>query len=317
MKMNEKPYVNYIPDMDSQSKAAKEFIQYYTTLRTSLEEPDCTLEEDRRLFEKWGDLGAEPREVDYIEFDADGVTCMWALPKERSDDRILICCHGGGYTYGSMYSHRKAYAHMAKKIGCRGLLVNYRNTPENKWPAPLEDVVTVYKWLLKSGYKPEHIAITGDSCGGALSVSTTLTILEEGLPMLAAVMPICPWFDLMGTTPRYETNDKDALNPRSSIQAYGNVLKNAGTDIEDPHLAPMYLKTMKGFPPVYIQVGGDENMVDEAVIVADTAHDSGVDVRVDIVGHMQHGFHQLAGNCKDADAAIERYAEWVRPLLGL
>ncbi|MGO5159761.1 MULTISPECIES: hypothetical protein [unclassified Bilifractor] len=58
-------------------------------------------------------------------------------------------------------------------------------------------------------------------------------------------------------------------------------------------------------------------MVDEAVIVADTAHDSGVDIRVDIVGHMQHGFHQLAGNCKDADAAIERYAEWVRPLLGL
>ena len=94
MKMNEKSYVNHIPDMDSQSKAAKEFIQYYTTLRTSLEEPDCTLEEGRRLFEKWGDLGAEPREVDYIEFDADGVTCMWALPKERSDDRILICCHG-------------------------------------------------------------------------------------------------------------------------------------------------------------------------------------------------------------------------------
>ena len=315
--MNDKTYVNYISDLDSNCNAAKEFIEYYNTLRTTLEKPDCTLEEGRRLFEKWGDLAAEPREVDYIEFDADGILCMWVLPKKRTDDRVLMCCHGGGYTYGSIYSHRKAYAHMAKQIGCRGLLINYRNTPENKWPAPLEDVVKVYEWLLKNGYKPQHIAITGDSCGGALSVSTALTILEKKLPMLAAVMPICPWFDLMGTTPKYETNDKDALNPKKSIQAYGNVLKNAGTDIKDPHLAPMYLKSMAGFPPIYIQVGGDENMEDEAIIFADTAYKTGANIRVDVVGHMQHGFHQLAGNCKDADEAILRFANWVKPLLGL
>ena len=315
--MHERPYVNYIPDMDSQSKASQDFTNYYINLCEAMSAPDYVMEEGRRLFEKWGDCAAEPRGVDYIEFEADGVTCMWTLPKNCSEDRVLLCCHGGGYTYGSMYSHRKAYAHMAKQIGCKGLLVNYRNTPENKWPAPLEDVVKVYKWLLDQGYKPEHIAITGDSCGGALSVSATLTILEQKLPKPAAVMPICPWFDLEATTPIYDTNDKDVLNPREAIIAFGNVLKDAGEDIHDPHLAPMYLKDMTGFPPVYMQVGGYENFVDETVIVADTAHASGVDVKVDVVGHMQHSFHQLAGNCKDADAAIQRFADWVKPLLGL
>lgn len=312
-------YIHVIEDLDSKSTASREFVQYYKDMCKAFEDSELGLEGGRRIFSKWGDYGSEPGKVDYVEVDADGVSCMWLIPKESIDDRVIICCHGGGYTYGSMFSHRKAYAHQVKEAGCIGILVNYRNTPEYDWPAPLEDVVTVYQWLLEKGYKPEHIAITGDSCGGALSLSVPLTLKERNLPMLAASMPICPWCDLMATTPIYDYNEKDVLNSKGLVQGCGIILKDAGHDITDPHLAPMYLSVedMKGFPPTYIQVGGCENFVDEAKVVAATAKEAGVDIRLDIVGAMQHSFNQIAGGCMDADRALQRYANWLRPILDM
>lgn len=313
----DKPFVTMVPAVDSQSPASKDFTQYYIDLCAALAEPDVTLEEGRRWFNRWGDYGFEPTGVSYNLDDLNGVTCMWADSEGCDQDRVLLCVHGGGYTYGSMYSHRKGYATLAKALGIRGLLVNYRNTPESDWPAPSDDVLAVYKELLKRGYKPEHIAVTGDSCGGAMSITLALRIREEGLPMLACIMPISPWCDLEATFPIYDTNDKDVLNPKEAIIAFGDVLKNAGIDVRDPHLAPMYIEDMTGFAPMYITVGGYENFVDEDVYVGDIAYRSGVEVKVDIVAEMQHSFQQICGGCKDADDQIARFAAWARPKLGL
>ena len=160
------------------------------------ENPEMPLDELRRMFEHWGDVTAEPGGVDYIEVEAGGVPAMWATPKGAREDRVLLCSHGGGYVTGSMYTHRKVYGHFAKAIGCRALIVHYGRAPENVHPGPVDDMVRAYEWLLRADIRPEHIALTGDSAGGGLAVTTLLRARERGLPLPAASMPLSPWLDM-------------------------------------------------------------------------------------------------------------------------
>ncbi|WP_431216102.1 alpha/beta hydrolase [Puia sp. P3] len=95
-----------------------------------------------------------------------------------------------------MYTHRKLFAHFAKAIGCRALILQYRLAPEHPYPAQLEDAVKSYSWLLDQGIKAKHIAFVGDSAGGNLCVTTMLAARDRGLPLPAAAMPISPWYDM-------------------------------------------------------------------------------------------------------------------------
>ncbi len=181
--------------------------------------PEMPLDELRLMFEHWGDVTAEPGGVDYIEANADGVPALWAVPKGCAEDRVLLCMHGGGYVTASMYTHRKVYGHLAKAIGCRALIPHYRRAPEHVHPAPVDDAVTAYRWLLDQGVEPGHIALTGDSAGGALAVTTLLRARERNLPMPAATMPLSPWVDMEITGETLVSNrEKDAIVQREVVE---------------------------------------------------------------------------------------------------
>ena len=184
--------------------------------------PEMPLDELRHMLEKWDSITGEPGGVDYIETDAGEVAAMWAAPKNCTQDRVLLCAHGGGYVLGSMYTHRKTYAHVAKATGCRALIVDYRRAPENVHPGPVNDMVRSYKWLLDQGIRPNHVAIIGDSAGGGLAVTTILRAREQGLPPPAATMPLSPWLDMDATGETFETNAaKDLIVTRDLIPGYG------------------------------------------------------------------------------------------------
>ena len=102
--------------------------------------PEMPLDEMRLMLEQWGNITGEPRGVDYIETSAGEVPALWAAPKNCAEDRVLLCAHGGGYVAASMYTHRKTYGHVAKAIGCRALIVDYRRAPENVHPGPVNDM---------------------------------------------------------------------------------------------------------------------------------------------------------------------------------
>ena len=123
------------------------------------------------------------------------------FPKECAEDRVLLCLHGGGYVTASMYTHRKVYGHLAKAVGCRALILHYRRAPEHVHPAPVDDAVTL-PVAARPGIAPGHIALTGDSAGGALAVTTLLRARERNLPMPAATMPLSPWVDMEITARR-------------------------------------------------------------------------------------------------------------------
>ena len=191
------------------------------------------------MFEHWGDVTAEPGGVDYVEVTAGGVPALWATPKGCAQDRVLLCTHGGGYVTGSMYTHRKVYGHFAKAIGCRALIVHYRRAPEHVHPGPVDDVVASYRWLLDQGVKPQHIALTGDSAGGGLAITSLLRAREQGLPMPAATMPLSPWVDMEASGESFASNgEKDVLVSRDIIKVMAGTFLGEGGNPKDPLASP-------------------------------------------------------------------------------
>ena len=279
--------------------------------------PEMPLDEMRLMFEHAGDVTAEPGGVDYLETDAAGVPALWAVPKGCAEDRALLCLHGGGYVVCSMYSHRKVYGHLAKAIGCRALIPHYRRAPEHVHPAPVDDAATAYGWLIERGIMPGHIALTGDSAGGALAVTTLLRARQRNLPMPAATMPLSPWVDMEITGETLVSNrEKDVLVQKEIVEGLAATFLGEGGNRKDPLANPLYAD-LKGLPPMYIQVGGDETLLDDSRRLAERVRQAGGDVRLDVFPEMQHVFQYSAGHAPEADDAIRRLAEWVRPKLGL
>lgn len=276
-----------------------------------------SLDAARDYGENWEALTAEPGGVDYIETDAGGVQAMWTVPKGCKEDRVILCFHGGGFFSGSMYTHRKMFAHFAKQIGCRALIVNYSRSPEYVHPAQVNDALAAYRWLLDQKINANHIAFTGDSAGGNLSITTLLLARDKGLPLPAAAMPFCAWLDMAGTGGSMKYNgDKDALFNVAWIKDMAGMFLGANGDVKDPYASPVYAD-LSGLPPVYLQAGGYEMLLDDSTMLAERAKKAGVDVRLDVFPGMQHTFHMAAGRAPESNDAIVRYAEWVKPKLGL
>ncbi len=299
------------------SKQSESIKTLYTSwINAMVEKPDMELHEIRGLFEHWGDITAEPEEVDYLEVEANGVRAMWAIPKDCAQDRVALCTHGGGYVTGSMYTHRKLFGHIAKKVGCKSLILHYRRAPEHTHPAQVNDAVSAYEWLLAEGYKPEHMFTTGDSAGGALATSVLLGIKNKKLPLPAASIPLSPWYDPEGTGKSLDINaDKDCIVSKE-VLANMSAMFLGGVSSKDP-LANLLQADISGLPPIYIQVGEDEALLDDSLRFGELAKKGGVDIKVDVFPEMQHVFHFMAGNAPEADDAIEKMSDWVRPKIGL
>lgn len=295
------------------SKQSEAVTRYWAAMRVASTRP----EDERPDSESWGDLTAEPRGVDYIETDAGGLPALWAVPKGSSEDRVLLCFHGGGFVGGSIYSHRKMFGHLAKATGARALVFDYRLLPEHRHPTQVDDATDVYQWLLKEGISAEHVAFTGDSAGGGLVITTQLRARQRGLPLPAAAMPFSPWVDMEVVGESYMTNkDRDAFFDQAVVRQLAGAFLGEDGDARDPLANPLF-GDLTGFGPIYIQVGGDEVLLDDARRLDEHARRAGVEVRLDVFPDMQHTFQMAAGRAPEADEAIQKMADWVRPRFGL
>ncbi len=291
-----------------ESQAVREMYLSWTAARIKGEQQDP---------ESWGNLTAEPGAVDYLEVEIDGMRAMWALPAQRADDRALLWFHGGGFIGGSIYTHRKLCGHLAKAIGARVLNLGYRLLPEGVHPAPVDDAIVAYRWLLDQGFEPARIAVGGDSAGGGLAITTQLRAGELGLPGPAAALLMSPWVDMEVSTESFSSNwAKDAFFYREVVLALAQAFLGPEGDPRDPLANPL-CADLTGLAPACIQVGGDETLLDEGRKLAERLVTAGVEVEFEVFDEQQHTFQMAAGKAQEADDAIRKLAEWARPRLGL
>jgi len=221
---------------------------------------------------------------------ANGVASEWTATPDAASDKAILYLHGGGYVIGSLDSHRHLAAEAGRAAGTRTLAIDYRMAPEYPFPAAVDDTVAAYRYLLSNGIAPGNIALAGDSAGGGLVVGALLAIRDAGLTLPGAGWCISPWVDMEATSKSFI--DRAETDP--TVQAAGILemagLYLAGGDPRSPYAAPVY-GDLRGLPPLLIQVGAAETLLDDALWLAREAGKADVVVDLQIWPEMIHVWH--------------------------
>ena len=239
-----------------------------------------------------------------------GVPVHTVLPRTVTSRNCIIYLHGGAYVSGSPRSYRGLVSHLASATGCRVVAVDYRLAPECPYPAALEDTLAVYRAVLAEGQDPARLVIAGDSAGGGLTLATAMSLRDGGLPLPAALMCIAPWADLScsGASMHTHSHRERMMNPAGLDK---NARDYAGAESRTHPLISPVFADLRGLPPLMIQVGDDEVLLDDSIRLANTARDHDVDVTLQVWPHLWHVWHLYAGLMPEANAAIRQLADFV------
>lgn len=246
-----------------------------------------------------------------------GVDGEWIAPPQAARDKAILYFHGGGFRVGSVASHRDLIARIAVASECRVLAIDYRLAPEHRFPAALDDALGAYTYLLEQQFKPSDVAFAGDSAGGNLALSTMLALRDRGLPLPAAAAVMSPWTDLAATGQSYGTRAAaDPIHQRPMILALARNYLGAETDPTNPLASPLYAG-LHGLPPLLIQVGDRETVLDDSVMFADRARAAGVDVDLQVWNQMIHVFQMFGEELSEAREATSAIGKFLSQHLGI
>jgi monoterpene epsilon-lactone hydrolase len=231
-------------------------------------------------------------------------------PAEVSGRGRLLYLHGGGYVVGSPDTHEGLVGELARRLSLRALSVDYRLAPEHPFPAAVDDALAAYRELLDAGIDPRDLVIAGDSAGGGLSIATLLAARHAGLPQPAAVVVFSPWVDLTlaGESMRSK-QDVDPLFIEADLRAFADLYVGAG-DRAHPLASPLFAD-LTGLPPLLVQVGANEVLLDDAVRLAARAGADDVEVTLEVGPGLPHVFQLQYGRLDEADAALDRAAAFL------
>ena len=259
-------------------------------------------------------VGTMPVGVEIETTDVDGLSAIWCRPKNASRDTVVLYFHGGGYVLQSANSHRKLTSHLAHESGCNVLSVNYRLSPENPHPAPVNDAMIAYQWLMKQGFASSKIVVSGDSAGGGLTLALLLAAKRDGVAQPAGAVVFSPWVDLVGTGESMDSKaNVDLMVNKHALGMMAALFLN-GAPATDPYAAPLY-GDFVGVAPLYIQVGGDETLLDDSTRVAAKAAHAGVSVLLEVFPEMQHVFQAAVGMIPEASAAVAKAGRWIQQIV--
>ncbi len=245
---------------------------------------------------------------------ANGIPVEWSGRHGAAQDAVLLYLHGGGYCIGSIGTHRSLVTQIAKSFNGRVLSVDYRLGPEHMFPAAVDDAVAAYRFLLDQGIKPSHIAIAGDSAGGGLTVATLLAIRDRKLPRPAAGWALSPWVDLEGRGASLKTKaESDLIVAADSLHNFAK--SYAGARRGEPLASPLNAD-LKGLPPLLIQVGSAEVLLDDSITLAGRAGAADVDVKLEIWPHLPHVFQMFWAMLSEGRDGIVAATTWLNARVG-
>jgi acetyl esterase/lipase len=272
------------------------------------------LRERRQRLDALGEHYSLPPDVRVETADANGVKAEWTSTKEADPHSVIMYLHGGGYIAGSLNSHRHMVAQAGREARSQTMALDYRLAPEHPFPAAVEDAVAGYRYLLSRGFAAARIAIAGDSAGGGLTIALLVSLRDAGLPLPACAWCVSPWVDLEGGGASMA--GKASVDPMVQ-RVYLIELAAAylgGADPRTPLAAPLYAD-LRGLPPMLIQVGSAETLLDDAIRLAGAAGAADVRVRLEVwpdMIHVWHLFYQqvTAGRRSLAEAGAFIRSNW-------
>jgi len=225
--------------------------------------------------------------------------------------RSIFWLHGGGYCIGGCASHRGWAARMGEASAAVAYTVDYRLAPEHPYPAAVDDAVAAWRAFLAEGHDPKRTVIGGDSAGGGLTVATAVAAREAGLPLPAGLHLVSPWANLTNASPAYHAKgETDFIITQAGIDDFAANYLSGGKDPSAPLASPVFAD-LSGLPPMLIQVGSEEVLMSDSILLAERAGFAEVDVTLRIWPGMIHiwpFFAQLGASAK----ATAESAAWVR-----
>lgn len=270
---------------------------------------DYTPDKYRKGMDFFTSFLRKPKNVKYEIEMVDHMDALWIRPDNIDNDSVILYLHGGGYGMGSIKSHKKLAARIARSAHTQCLIIEYRLAPEHPFPAALEDSITAYKWLLNKGFKPEKIAIGGDSAGGGLTICTLLKLKDDGLPQPLSGFCMSPWVDLEASSVEIPGHQKyDPFIDAESVKIWGK--KYAGENVRNPLASPIYAE-LSGIAPLLIQVGMSEILLFENRTFYQKALKEGIDIQCEEYKDMVHVFQTFGGFLSEADKAIASIGKFI------
>ncbi|MDR9777301.1 alpha/beta hydrolase [Rhizobium hidalgonense] len=299
-------------DIGPQSQASRDQVEKLVGLWKDHFAGADGLQQRRTAFRTLIETMPGPTRVQVRQVDADGVDAelMWpARLHHPIGQRVILYIHGGGFSGGSIRTHSLLAGSLAKAASSDVLLIEYRLMPEYTYPAQINDALTAYRWLLDNGYRSENVIVAGDGAGGNIAIETVLRQMKAAKPLPAAVVALSPITDLAATGGSMTANaDSDPFVGKASIETLRKAYLGSRSPT-DPQASPLYAD-MTGFPPLLLQVGSGEVLLDDTLRLADKAHQAGVDVTTEVWPGMPHHWQLFPSLLDDADRSSQNIAEF-------
>jgi monoterpene epsilon-lactone hydrolase len=255
-----------------------------------------------------------PADVRVEAANANGVAAEWTATPEADPGHVILFLHGGGYISGSLDSHRHMIAQAGREARARTLALGYRLAPEHPFPAALEDAIAGYRYLLSHGIEPKHIAIAGESAGGGLAVAALVSLRDAGIALPACIWCSSPWVDLENIGDSMTTKAPvDPLIQKPYLTELAAAYLN-GTDPRTPLASPIYAD-LRGLPPMLIQVGSAETLLDDSVRLARVVGAADVRVTLDVWPDMIHAWHLFYQQVAAGRHALAAVGAFIRLML--
>lgn len=271
-----------------------------------------SLEDERKNLDEGGARFRVPDDVVMEPVDVDGVPGEFLTAPGAADNKVVLYLHGGGYAIGSIKSHRYLMQNISRHAGAKTLGIDYRLAPENPFPAALEDATKAYRWLLAQGYKPENIAIGGDSAGGGLTLATLLHIRDKGLPQPRCAVLFSPASNAFPDDKVLAALDpSDAMLSADIIRTVIDIYLPDHADREHPYASPC-LGDYSGVCPMLITACPDEVLYPDGKLVRKAAEKAGVRVKWIERPGLFHVWPIMVPFLPEANRDLKRVVEFIR-----
>jgi acetyl esterase/lipase len=293
-----------------QARLADPFLRMY--VKPKLASAETPAQARRALSNPWRRLLPAPRGVTVTAGVVGGIAGEWVRAKPAA--AAMLYLHGGGYFACSPKTHRAITGAYARQ-GFSVFAADYRLAPENPFPAAVDDALAAYRGMLEAGCDAKTMVIAGDSAGGGLALATLLAAKGAGLPMPACALLFSPWTDLAGSGESIIANrDRDPMLVGHRLREGGEIYLN-GADPQNPLASPLY-GDFAGLPPMLIQVGDGEILLDDSTRLAERARAAGVQVDLKVWAKMPHVWQISQNFLPEARDALNQAASFAKLRIG-